>query len=543
MKKYLIFSMVIIFVLTFISFPPQVKASNTWTQQTGSGQHNWYSVASSSDGTKLAAVVNGGYIYTSTNGGVTWTEQTGSGQHGWFSIASSSDGTKLAAVNYDGSNCGSSGGCLISDLYISTDGGVTWTIQTSQHDWYSVASSSDGKKLAAVDNNNGYIYTYASSLSSPSVSTLSASPISSTSATLNANITSDGGDTITVSGFKYGLTTSYTTTTTDGPVTTGTYTKDITGLSCNTTYHFLAYATNAQGTTEGNDQSFTTSSCPTSGTNTGPTSEKFLSDITDGLITIDGGNPLSTPKVTVGVPYTIQAGDIQVVFPTGTEITKEGGGNIDFTQFTTIDTTSLTRESLTGTLGSVKIGIPTLGLLFSTPISVTIPIDASYNGQTVNVYYQRDGSTSWNSETTCTIVNALCTFTTNHATTFAVKKNEPSTSSGSSASSRYTNLLAMGNTQAASQLQQEFPNQINPIVINQPILTTPSKITKTLKQGLKNDTDVKTLQSYLNTYLKINLTIDGSFGLKTKQAVISFQKLNKLTPDGVVGPKTLKEMK
>jgi photosystem II stability/assembly factor-like uncharacterized protein len=60
----------------------------------------WRSITSSSDGTKLAAVVLFGYIYTSTDSGATWTERqpiTGS-TRAWQSITSSSDGTKLAAV-------------------------------------------------------------------------------------------------------------------------------------------------------------------------------------------------------------------------------------------------------------------------------------------------------------------------------------------------------------------------------------------------------------------------------------------------------------
>jgi hypothetical protein len=53
-------------------------------------------VASSSDGSKLVAVVSGGYIYTSANSGTTWT-QTGT-QQSWSGVASSSDGSKLVAV-------------------------------------------------------------------------------------------------------------------------------------------------------------------------------------------------------------------------------------------------------------------------------------------------------------------------------------------------------------------------------------------------------------------------------------------------------------
>ena len=43
-----------------------------------------------------------GYIYTSSDTGVTWTAQTAAGSRTWYSITSSSDGTKIAAVEYGG---------------------------------------------------------------------------------------------------------------------------------------------------------------------------------------------------------------------------------------------------------------------------------------------------------------------------------------------------------------------------------------------------------------------------------------------------------
>jgi hypothetical protein len=120
-----------------------------WTQTAASG--NWKSITSSSDGTKLAAVVSGGYIYTSTDSGASWTERqpTTGVTRGWTSITSSSDGTKLAAVVW-GSDY----------IYTSTDSGVTWTARTGSgsRSWYSIASSSDGTKLVAGTNKD-YIYT------------------------------------------------------------------------------------------------------------------------------------------------------------------------------------------------------------------------------------------------------------------------------------------------------------------------------------------------------------------------------------------------
>jgi len=59
--------------------------------------------------------------------------------------------------------------------------------------------------------------------------------------------------------------------------------------------------------------------------------------------------------------------------------------------------------------------------------------------------------------------------------------------------------------------------------------------TKTLKMGSKG-LDVKMLQT------KLNLTVDGIFGLKTKTAVKHFQGLHNLVPDGIVGKKTNAEL-
>ena len=67
----------------------------TWTEQTNSGIRDWQAVTSSSDGTKLAACVFNGYIYTSTNSGAKWEPRAF--LYGWSSVASSSDGTKLVS--------------------------------------------------------------------------------------------------------------------------------------------------------------------------------------------------------------------------------------------------------------------------------------------------------------------------------------------------------------------------------------------------------------------------------------------------------------
>ena len=120
-----------------------IDSGATWVDRTPSGTGhnlNWYSVTSSSDGSKLAAVVNPGQIYTSSNSGQSWTLQSGSPGGAWRSITSSSDGTKLAAVIQG------------SGLYTSTDSGVTWTVQTNagSRAWVAICSSTDGSVLAAA---------------------------------------------------------------------------------------------------------------------------------------------------------------------------------------------------------------------------------------------------------------------------------------------------------------------------------------------------------------------------------------------------------
>jgi len=78
----------------------------SWTQ-TNTDKNFYCSSAISYDGSKIVFGVfeefnlhdqnTGGYIYTSTDSGVNWTEQTSVGIRNWASIASSSDGLKLAA--------------------------------------------------------------------------------------------------------------------------------------------------------------------------------------------------------------------------------------------------------------------------------------------------------------------------------------------------------------------------------------------------------------------------------------------------------------
>ncbi len=101
-------------------------------------------------------------------------------------------------------------------------------------------------------------------ISKPNVSTSAASVITETSARLNGNVWSDGGSTIIQRGFYWSQTNTNPGPTTGGTQkillsgTTGSFNKNISNLKPNTKYYYRAFATNAQGTSTGSVESFTT---------------------------------------------------------------------------------------------------------------------------------------------------------------------------------------------------------------------------------------------------------------------------------------------
>ena len=105
----------------------------------------------------------------------------------------------------------------------------------------------------------------------PSLTVSAATSITSSGATLNGDVTSDGNTTITERGFVYALTSDDQTPTfaevngttvfkvkETGTFTSGTFSEALTGLKANLEYSYVAYATNSVGTTESAVKTFTT---------------------------------------------------------------------------------------------------------------------------------------------------------------------------------------------------------------------------------------------------------------------------------------------
>ncbi|WP_313346006.1 S-layer homology domain-containing protein [Sedimentibacter sp.] len=142
-------------------------------------------------------------------------------------------------------------------------------------------------------------------VNAPTVVTNAVAGITTSSAILSGNVTSDGGDTVTERGFLFGTASNLTTYTAIKVGSgTGSFTTPITGLEENKTYYVRAYAVNSKGTGYGAIVSFTASDTPVNPPSPGRSSRvlsvptvvtKGVSDITEskaslsGSVTSDGG--------------------------------------------------------------------------------------------------------------------------------------------------------------------------------------------------------------------------------------------------------------
>lgn len=169
---------------------------------------------------------------------------------------------------------------------------------------------------------------------SPTVSTPTSASVTSSSATLGGNVTSDGGSTVTARGVVVSATATNATpqiggtsvTNITGTGTTGVFTVSATGLSSSTGYSFAAYATNAQGTSYSSVGTFTTSAPPDT---TAPTVSS---------INRSGSTPTNASSVSFLVTFSesvtgLDATDFQVT-ATGTasgSVTGSTGSNASYT--------------------------------------------------------------------------------------------------------------------------------------------------------------------------------------------------------------------
>lgn len=229
-----------------------------------------------------AGYADGQGFYNSSGSWIDWDKDFGFEVYGYQSatIPSVTTGTAgtptLTSIPVNNNNVTSDGGATITQrglCYSSTntnpsvsDSKVTTSGTTGSFN-LTISSLIAGTTYyirAFATNSQGTAYgsviTVSTDTDIPSVTTGSASSITSTSATLAGNVTNSNGSTVTERGVVYS--TSANPTTADNKLAsgsgTGSFTANATSLTPSQTYHFRAYAINSDGTAYGSDATFTT---------------------------------------------------------------------------------------------------------------------------------------------------------------------------------------------------------------------------------------------------------------------------------------------
>lgn len=120
--------------------------------------------------------------------------------------------------------------------------------------------------------------------------------------------------------------------------------------------------------------------------------------------------------------FTFSSGseNFSIVFPAGTQISKEGGGTFDPDDWY-MDGVDPSNERI---LVKLRFGVPDIGLAFSNNVTINFDVGSEYNGETLYVFTKSDGvnDDGWEQETTCVISEGICSFNVSHASYFAVSE-------------------------------------------------------------------------------------------------------------------------
>ena len=164
----------------------------------------------------------------------------------------------------------------------------------------------------------------------PLVLTSSTTDLTTTSAIIGGNITSDGGSSVTDRGIYWSVSQSPETTGIKVQLGSGigTFSYQLTNLSVNTTYYVKAYANNLKGEALGDQVSFTTLPLFPSVTTINPTVIASFFSIVGGEATSDGGAVISERGIYWG---TFQSPEL-----TGTKVVSGSGLGLFSVQLTNL---------------------------------------------------------------------------------------------------------------------------------------------------------------------------------------------------------------
>lgn len=151
-----------------------------------------------------------------------------------------------------------------------------------------------------------------------------------------------------------------------------------------------------------------------------PAPSNIQNSVTKGLVTL-AGTINSATQATFNIPHTLSSSQHEVIFPTGVQMSKTGGGSFDFSTLDIEDTTTSAQSELPDmeVAGAVRMGATNSKLSFSSPATLKIHVGSGLNGETLQVVSKSFGDTGWSTEGTCTVVAGMCVFYANHATDYA----------------------------------------------------------------------------------------------------------------------------
>jgi tripartite motif-containing protein 71 len=409
----------------------------------------------------------------------------------------------------------------------------------------------------------------------PTVSSSAASPVSTTTATLNGSITVDGTASSTIRGFNYGLTTAYgTIVSTTGTYGVGSFTSNLTGLSCATTFHFEAFATNPSGTAYSSDSTFTTNACSVVSYNVSAPTGFIVSSISSSTISLSwnvanadlaiadyniyrGGNMIAS--LNSGTTFTdtglsVSTGYSYVVTAVDTNSDESSNSNTVLATTTSGVTSYTVGGNISGLSGTVvlqnnsgdNLSISANGsFTFATSIS-------DGNPYSVTVLTQPSGQTCSVSTGSGTVSAANVTSISVTCTTNTVIANSGGGSSSSGGGYAYIPFATTTPTipgcpigftctlkpvpGCPSGFVCTVATTTTPIKYFVPTLSTPSE---DLTLGSRGSA-VVTLQNFLISQGDLGSQYNtGYFGALTQAALAKYQSANGITPaSGYFGPIT-----
>ena len=352
-----------------------------------------------------------------------WTENVLTNTDVQFQLRTSDDGVVWGS--WCGPDDGVNGTCDSGTYFTDPSGGeIIDDVQRDKIDdqyvqYRAILSSSDGQNTPIV---SAISLAYAN-VAVPVTVTNNANNIAEWSATIGANITSDGGaecSRMIEWGTESGL---YTNTCDVGIGNTGSFSCNLTDLSPNTTYYYRSKVVNETAESYGDEKNFTTLSLQDI-TIPDPDTPKMQTRVNQGYILTTGDSEDAQDAV-MQVNVILQKNNHTALFPQNTTITEQTNQNFNFQNFTLTETNVNNEQP--NSRAAVQLGIPGEKLNFSQDVTMTLFVGGAFNDQELDVYYQEEGESTWNPHTTCTIENGNCTFTTDHATIYTINGSLQST--------------------------------------------------------------------------------------------------------------------